>query len=101
MLAIAMAVVFVPLFVLLGRAIFGSWTTVADYAALELRTRAVGGTDTPLVGPYSRYGWNHPGPLVFYALVLPYRALGSEGTGLLAGALLLNASAIAYNLWIF
>ena len=34
----------------------------ADYAALELRTRAaVGGTDTPLVGPYSRYGWNHPG----------------------------------------
>lgn len=101
MLAIAVAVVLVPLLVLLGRAIFGSWTTVADYAALELRTRAVGGTDTPLVGPYSRYGWNHPGPLVFYALFLPYRALGSEGTGLLAGALLLNASAIACSLWVF
>ena len=76
MLAIAVAIVLVPIIVLLGRAIFGSWTTVADYAALELRTRAVGGTDTPLVGPYSRYGWNHPGSLLFYALVLPYIGWG-------------------------
>jgi hypothetical protein len=40
--------------------------------------------------------------LLFYVLALPYRALGGEGSGLLAGAALVNAAsvcAIAWNLW--
>ena len=101
MLAIAVAVVLVPIVVLLGRC---DLRLVDDRRGLRRPRaphRAVGGTDTPLVGPYWRYGWNHPGPLLFYALVLPSRALGSEGTGLLAGALLLNASAMACSLWVF
>jgi hypothetical protein len=41
---------------------------VGDYALMDLRVRDVWSTDVPLVGSYSRFGWNHPGPAVFYAL---------------------------------
>ena len=68
--------------------------TAADHAAIELRVRVVGGTDTPLVGPYSRFGWSHPGPFLFDLLALPYRGLGREGTGLLSGAAVVNAVAV-------
>jgi hypothetical protein len=71
----------------------------SDYAAgsdvglIELRTLDVG-RHPVLLGPYSRDGWNHPGPAVFYALALPYRLVGSHSVGLLVGALLINALAI-------
>jgi hypothetical protein len=100
-LAVAIGVVLVPAALLVARAVFGSWTAASDHAAIELRTRAVGGGDTPFVGPYSRFGWNHPGPLLFYLLAIPYRLFGSEGSGLLAGALMINASALACSVWIF
>lgn len=36
-----------------------------DYALIEMQTRsALHGK--ALVGPYSRWGWNHPGPMMFY-----------------------------------
>ncbi len=38
-----------------------------DWAVFELRTRDVFQQGL-FVGPYSRYGWNHPGPLLFYLL---------------------------------
>jgi len=66
------------------------WPALGDQAAMELRIRAVGGRHTPLVGPYSRYGWDHPGPLLFYALTPFYRLLGGRSIGLLLGALVLN-----------
>jgi hypothetical protein len=37
-----------------------------DVALIELRVRDVGTSHTPLVGSYQRYGWNQPGPLLFY-----------------------------------
>jgi hypothetical protein len=60
----------------------------------------VGTGDTPLVGVYSRYQWNHPGPLLFYLLALPYRLAGSNDIGLLFGALAINLGAVATSLWI-
>ncbi len=42
-----------------------------------------------LVGPYSRFGWSHPGPLYFYLLALPYKLLGSTERGLAVGSVLL------------
>ena len=71
----------------------------SDYAAgsdiglTELRTLDVG-RHPVLLGPYSRDGWNHPGPALFYALALPYRLAGSHSVGLAVGALLINALAI-------
>jgi hypothetical protein len=71
----------------------------SDYAAgsdiglTELRTLDVG-RHPVLLGPYSRVGWNHPGPALFYALALPYRLAGSHSVGLAVGALLINVLAI-------
>ena len=70
-----------------------SWLPQDDFAPIELRVRDVGTADTPLVGPYSRYGWNHPGPALYEVLALPYAAGGA--VGLLVGAALVNAVAVA------
>lgn len=62
---------------------------MGDEAALELRV-VNAGKNIQFLGPYSRFGWNHPGPLYFY-LLLPIYALFSMGTqSLYAGALFIN-----------
>ena len=72
---------------------------VSDEALIEMGTlSALDGRQ--LVGAYSRYGWNHPGPLLFYALSPFYAAGGSRRGGLSAGALALNVAALALALWI-
>src|SRR5690606_16195427 len=55
---------------------------------------------TPLVGPYSRYGWNHPGPLLFWVMAVPYRLTGASSPSLLAAAAAVNAAAIGTTLWL-
>jgi hypothetical protein len=50
----------------------------------------VGGPHTPLVGPHSRLGFHHPGPLIFYLLAIPIRLQGGRPSALLAGALLIE-----------
>jgi hypothetical protein len=82
-----------PALVLAVASLGESWHSVADHAAIELAVRDVGTADTPLVGPYSRYGWNHPGPSLFYALAPALRLVGSAD-GLLVGSALLNGVAI-------
>ncbi|MCD9624358.1 hypothetical protein [Rhabdothermincola salaria] len=68
------------------------WHPGGDEALISLRAWDVG-RDTPLLGAYSRYGWNHPGPLLFWLLAVPVRLLGDAGTGATAGAIVINASA--------
>ena len=52
-----------------------------DGAALELGTfHAVHGVQ--LVGPYSRFGWSHPGPAYFYLAAPFYEVLGERGPAL-------------------
>ncbi len=48
----------------------------------------MGGVHTPLVGAWSRWGWAHPGPLLFWVLT-PFERLFGE-TGVLTGAAVLN-----------
>src|SRR3954454_7043820 len=80
---------------------FGVWALTTalrsggDVALTEIAVRDVGGAHTPLLGAYSRYRWHHPGPLLFYALAVPYRVLGRDGSPLAAGAVLINALAVA------
>lgn len=85
------AISLAPFFVLIARSTHASWTATGDYSLIEMRARDVGTSSSPLVGPYSRFGWNHPGPALFYAFAAPYRAFLSHGTGLLAGAALVGA----------
>ncbi len=72
---------------------------VSDKALIELATiNAIDGRQ--LYGPYSRYGWKHPGPLLFYLLAPFYAAAGSRTAGLAAGALAINLAALAAALWV-
>lgn len=69
------------------------WHPMGDYRNLEFRIADVGGAHTPLVGPWSRFDWNHPGPWVFWVLAGPYRLFGA--TGILLGAAAMNLAAVA------
>jgi hypothetical protein len=71
----------------------------SDWAIFELHTRDVF-HHLLFVGPYSRYGWNHPGPLLFYTLALPYKLSGSRSISLHITALLVNAGTIAAIAWV-
>jgi hypothetical protein len=64
-----------------------------DVALTELHTRDVG-HHMLWLGPFSRDGWYHPGPALFYLLAPPYRLLGSSGAALSGGALLINGASV-------
>lgn len=70
-----------------------------DTALLELSVRDVG-SHALLLGPYSRYHWHHPGPLLFDWLAVPYRLLGSNARALNQGSLLTAAIAIGVVAWV-
>ena len=71
---------------------------VSDGAILEIYTlEAVRGR--LLVGPYSRFGWHHPGPLYFYLLAPWYWLSGVHTAGMQAGALAINLSATLLVAW--
>lgn len=61
------------------------WYPTGDWAVLAMRVADVG-HKTPLLGPYSRFGWNHPGPLLYWMLAVPYNFLGGRSVDLLAGS---------------
>lgn len=94
-LAIATTVLaLVPIAVALAQVVAADQFAVhSDAAIIELRVRDIG-SDTPLLGSYQRFGWNQPGPWLFYLLAVPYRLLGSSFAGLQVGALVINAAAL-------
>src|SRR6478735_4794964 len=94
------AVVLAPLVAYLVWALVTTIHSGGDVALTEISVRDVGGTHTPLFGVYSRYGWHHPGPLLFYALAVPYRLLGTDGSALAGGAVLVNALAVGGSAWL-
>jgi len=69
----------------------GDLHPLSDIALTELAVREVGHHPV-LLGPYSRFEWSHPGPVLFYLLAGPYRALGSSSAALYAGAALVNGA---------
>ncbi len=71
---------------------------VSDGAVLEIYTlEALEGR--LLVGPYSRFGWHHPGPLFFY-FEAPWYCLSWRHTvGMQYGALIINVAAVAVIVW--
>jgi hypothetical protein len=48
---------------------------------------------TQFLGPYSRFGWNHPGPAYFYTLLPLYKLSEQRTVGLYLGAVLINLTA--------
>ncbi|MCO7222291.1 hypothetical protein [Klenkia sp. PcliD-1-E] len=47
------------------------------------------------LGPYSRYGWAHPGPSWFYAMVPGWEGLGRDDAALVAASLSVHAALAA------
>src|SRR6476646_4578558 len=73
--------------------------TDADIAVSELYVE-LATKGQLLVGPYSRFGWHHPGPLYFY-LVAPFYALaGHQAAAMYAVALALNLAALVVIAWV-
>jgi hypothetical protein len=89
--AAVVALILAPLVVVLVTLGGAAWHPASDLALELLRIADVGGRHTPLVGAHSRYGWDHPGPLLFWWLAPFRRLLGT--TGVLVGVVVLNASA--------
>ena len=85
-----------PMFVLLAKVVFGlpvAAKVVGDPAVIELYTlRAT--TGDQFLGPYSRFGFHHPGPLAFYCLAPFYLAFGMTYGALCVGALVLNLASL-------
>ncbi|MFI5048223.1 MAG: hypothetical protein ACHQIG_14255, partial [Acidimicrobiia bacterium] len=66
-----------------------------DYAIQELAVQEAARAQR-LLGPYSRFGFNHPGPLLFYANVPAYLVLGKNaGLSMVLTRLVIDAACIA------
>jgi hypothetical protein len=95
----AVALVVVVLLPLLGaaypllQALDEGHRTMGDSALLELGVRRLG-HDPLLLGPYSRFGWSHPGPAAFVVLAPVYWLTGGTSLGMGLAALSVNAAAI-------
>ena len=73
--------------------------TDADFAVGEWYTELATRGEL-LLGPYSRFNWNHPGPILFY-LTAPFYALsGHRAPTLYAVALAINLASIATIMWV-
>ena len=82
----------------IARAAAPTWPT-NDGAMIELYT--VHATHaTQFLGPYSQYGWHHPGPMFFYLLAPFYELSGHATFGLNAGALVINIVSLALVAWL-
>ena len=104
-IAVATAVVGLPLVVALVVLRGDPWYPVLDLAMTEYRVRDVFGVHTPLIGLPGRIGTfpdqgSHPGPLSFYLLAPTYRALGSSSWAMEAATVVVHLAAIAASLWI-
>lgn len=75
-----------------------SWLPIGDLAIIDLRVRDVFSVHVPLVGPYSRFGWSHPGPLMYW-LIAPVATISGGATwGTRVGAVLLQLAPMCWLL---
>ena len=68
---------------------------IYDEAVVDLRTRDVFSEDPPLIGPFSRYRWSHPGPLMFVVPALTGLPFGHPAWATLVGGAILQGLAVA------
>lgn len=93
LVALIAAVVLVPVVVAVVRHAAGGWVPDGDDAWVARRTMQVVSTSPPLVGQEStasdeptESGLNHPGPISYYIMAVPYAVSGWSPIGLIIGA---------------
>jgi hypothetical protein len=97
-LALPLALVLIPLLVGVI-ALLVSWIRGSPYAPfgdqifIELHVRDLG-RHAVLTGPFSRYDWDHPGPLIYYLLAPLYWLSGASSQSLAITPLLTNAACV-------
>lgn len=62
---------------------------IGDDAVFALVVDAIGRHEV-LLGPFSRFGWFHPGPMAAYLMAAPYRLLDGAPEALMIGALVIG-----------
>ena len=72
---------------------------VGDSAMLEIYTRHAA-SGIRMLGPYSQFGWHHPGPLFFYLLAPLYLLSGGKTVALHAGAFTINLLSVCAIGWV-
>src|SRR4051812_25528163 len=72
---------------------------IGDLALIESYT-LMATQRTIVVGPYSRYGWHHPGPLYFYVAAPFYALARFKTSGLHVAVQYINASSLLIAAWI-
>jgi hypothetical protein len=90
-IGVALALAVLPAVAAAASVLGYHWHASGDQALELLRIGDVGGRHTPLVGAWSRWGWAHPGPMLFWLLAPFFWVFGA--TGVLVGTGLLNALA--------
>lgn len=88
--ALWMAIAAAPFVAAAVRAATRTMILGADFALSALDTSDAAHAHQ-LLGPYSRMGWSHPGPVWFYLLAPAFKALGGTGAAFYASYLLLQA----------
>jgi hypothetical protein len=73
---------------------------IGDGAVLEIYTLHAARGVWPL-GPYSQFGWNHPGPLLFYLLLPFYELSEFRSIAMHAGSFAINLASIVTIVVIF
>jgi hypothetical protein len=94
-LAILLGLAVLPIIMPVSRIVGGmrGASPASDFALLELSTgEALRGDQ--LLGPYSRFGWRHPGPAYFYLQAPLYAASGASSASLPVSALVFNWAAV-------
>ena len=92
MLWLTIALVAVPFVAVIISLVGHPWHPSGDQAVELLRIQDVGGRHTPLLGASSRWGWAHPGPLLFWSLTPFDRVLGANG--MLVGTAIINLASV-------
>ena len=95
---VVIVVVVLPVVAVLVTRIGRSYFPVQDPASIDLWVRDVFTSHTPLVGAYSR-GFNHPGPLLFYALAPLSKLTGGATWATMVGAALVQGLGVVLLAW--
>jgi len=66
------------------------YSVISDQATMELHVREAG-RHLLEVGPFSRYGWSHPGPAIYYLALPLYHLMGERSQSFAVLAVLVNA----------
>ncbi|MGQ0825480.1 MAG: 6-pyruvoyl-tetrahydropterin synthase-related protein [Actinomycetota bacterium] len=94
------AIALLPLIVAVGTRAGRDYLPTGDIALMDLRIRDVWSRDIPLTGPYSRLGWNHPGPLPFWLMAPISGVTGRAAWGTQIAGVLLQGAAIVAIAWL-